>query len=284
MLLQRLLFDWSSPIDNNRNELVFENRNKQYGAYVIRRDYDQVMIISVLCATALIVVLLSTQFLIKNAPIKNHEINKELEIIKFIDNTPKDKILDPIKKEIEVKPLIKPSPPAPAVRGININNVVLDDHPTTTTNTAIVPDPNANPNAIDNKDPQPPIKLPDHTNTGIGGVIPTNESNEIVLSPDILPSFVGGEEALSLYFRKNIVYPSGALQRDEQAKVIVKFVVEKDGSIGVSEVVKGGTYASLNTEALRVVKKMPKWNPGMSGGKPARVYFYVPINFLIADN
>ncbi len=284
MLLQRLLFDWSSPIDNNRNELVFENRNKQYGAYVIRKDYDQVMLISLLCATALVVGLLSTQFLIKNAPIQNHEINKELEIIKFIDNTPKDKILDPIKKEIEVKPLIKPTPPAPAVRGININNVVIDDHPTTTTSTAIVPDPNANPNAIETKDPQPPIKLPDHTNTVNGGVIHSNESNEIVLSPDILPSFVGGEEALNLYFRRNIVYPSGALQRDEQAKVIVKFVVEKDGSIGVSEVVKGGMYASLNAEALRVVKKMPKWNPGMSGGKPARVYFYVPINFLIADN
>lgn len=283
MLLQRLLLDWSSPIDSSRNELVFENRNKEYGAYAIRRDYDQVMIISVLCSTALLVGLISTQFLFKNNPINHHLTNNVTEITDFVDNTPKDKILDPIKKDPVVKPIAK-TPPAAPVRGINIANVILEDHPVIHNSTPIVTDPNANPNAIDNNNQQPPIKIPENNNTGNGGLIPTNENDAINLAPDVLPSFVGGEEELSRFFRKNIVYPSGALARDEQAKVIVKFVVERDGSIGVAEVVKGGTYASLNAEALRVVKKMPKWNPGMSGGKPARVYFYVPINFLIAEN
>ncbi len=286
MFLQKILLDWSSPLDNGRNDIVFENRNKQYGAYTIRRDYDQVLLFSVLGATALFLALTSTQFLFKNEIVR--KISDDTGPI-VIENTvhieKKDQpILEPIKKiEPPKEALTKPAAP---IKGVNFNNLIIDDHSRVNTNVPVIPDANANPNATNtNTDPTPPVKLPENNTGGTGGAGNTNSnSNEIVQAPDILPSFVGGEVALAMFFKKHVEYPRISIENDEQSKVFVKFVVEKDGSIGLAEVVKGGKYAALNKEALRVVKSMPNWNPGMSGGKPARVYFYVPINFVLADN
>ena len=288
MFLQKILLDWSSPLDNGRNDIVFENRNKQYGAYTIRKDYDQVLLFSVIIASALLITLLCSQFLFQKQ-IERHisEDSGIIEIQKIITIPKENNILETIKKvEPQKNTVTPPTPPPAAVKGVNMNNIVLDNHSTINTTVPILPNPNANPNATNTPtDITPPTKLPEINTTGTGGAGNSNATNtEIVLTPDILPSFVGGEEALAKFFKYNVEYPKIAVMNDQEAKVIVKFVVEKDGSIGIAEVVKGGKYTALNNEALRVVKKMPKWNPGMSGGFPARVYFYVPINFVLADN
>lgn len=92
------------------------------------------------------------------------------------------------------------------------------------------------------------------------------------------PEFPGGMEALYKYLAQNIKYPQLARENNITGKVYVTFVVEKDGSIANPKVLRdiGG---GCGAEAIRVVKAMPKWNPGKQRGKAVRVQFNLPVNF-----
>lgn len=94
------------------------------------------------------------------------------------------------------------------------------------------------------------------------------------------PSFPGGEASLFDYLRKNIVYPTIARESNIQGTVFVQFVVEPDGSVSNVKVLRG-IGGGCDEEAIRVVKNMPKWNPGKQRGKPVRVYFNLPIRFVL---
>lgn len=94
--------------------------------------------------------------------------------------------------------------------------------------------------------------------------------------------FPGGQAALMKWLSNNIRYPDSAQQNGVQGRVIVKFVVEKDGSISNAQVVKG-VDRDLDQEALRVVKKMPKWQPGKNNGQAVRAYFTLPVQFKLAN-
>lgn len=94
------------------------------------------------------------------------------------------------------------------------------------------------------------------------------------------PQFPGGEEAFFVYLWDNMVYPQKAKEENRSGVVNVNFVVERDGSITQTKVDKP-VNPSLDAEALRVIKKMPKWIPGSVGGVPIRVRFHLPIKFAL---
>ena len=94
------------------------------------------------------------------------------------------------------------------------------------------------------------------------------------------PSFVGGESALFEYLSKNTKFPQLANETGITGKVYIKFIVDKDGNIKNVEVVRK-VHPLLDAEALRVVKKMPTWNPGIQRSKPVKTSFIVPINFVL---
>ena len=91
-----------------------------------------------------------------------------------------------------------------------------------------------------------------------------------------------GVEAMMKYVAENVKYPESAKENNLQGRVIVKFVIEKDGSVSNVEVGRGWGN-ELDDEAVRVVKAMPKWKPGKQDGKPVRVSFMLPINFKLSD-
>lgn len=95
-----------------------------------------------------------------------------------------------------------------------------------------------------------------------------------------MPEFPGGQEALFRFIANNITYPSKAHFRGIHGKVLLQFIVGKDGSILNVEVIKS-VHRSLDEEALRVIKIMPKWKPGTKEGEPVFVRYQVPINFQI---
>lgn len=94
------------------------------------------------------------------------------------------------------------------------------------------------------------------------------------------PSFPGGDAARMNFLRKNIKYPHDAVKNNIDGKVIINFIVEKDGTVSNINVVKG-IGGGCDDEAVRVAKLMPKWNPGMQSGRPVRVLFNMPINFQL---
>ncbi len=101
-----------------------------------------------------------------------------------------------------------------------------------------------------------------------------------------MPVFPGGAVAMMDFFMKNMKYPKDAMEAKQEGRVIAQFVVEKDGSISGSHIVKS-VSPSLDAEALRIVNAMPNWTPGRQNGKPVRVKYTAPLSFKLkgdADN
>lgn len=96
------------------------------------------------------------------------------------------------------------------------------------------------------------------------------------------PTFIGGESALFEYLRKSITYPNEAREIGIQGIVYISFVIEKDGSASNITVARG-IGGGCDEEAARVIKAMPKWNPGLQRDKPVRVQFNVPIRFTLSN-
>ena len=108
------------------------------------------------------------------------------------------------------------------------------------------------------------------------------DKNEVYQIVDKMPEFPGGEKALLNYISENIVYPQSAKDKNISGRVFVSFVIEKDGSVSDVKVMRG-IDEECDAEAIRVVKAMPKWKPGMDNGKPVKVSYMLPVNFKLTD-
>lgn len=111
---------------------------------------------------------------------------------------------------------------------------------------------------------------------------PKSEGEEVFKSSAYMPKFLGGEYAMMRFINNTIRYPQTAADSHIEGKVIVQFVVEKDGSIGEVKVVRG-VHKDLDKEAVRVIKMLPKFSePGRNAiGEPVRVWYTLPINFKL---
>lgn len=106
------------------------------------------------------------------------------------------------------------------------------------------------------------------------------DETEVFMIVETMPSFPGGDAALNRFLADNIKYPTIAQENGISGRVFINFVVNRDGQIVDAKVVRGVDPA-LDQEAIRVVKMMPKWNPGQQRGKPVRVSFMLPVNFVL---
>ena len=112
----------------------------------------------------------------------------------------------------------------------------------------------------------------------------TRSDNEVFGSSSHMPSFPGGDGALMRFLSEHVVYPEEAAKNKIEGKVIVQFIVEKDGSVGEVKVVRG-VDKELDAEAVRVCKSLPKFSPGRNAyGEPQRVWYTMPITFKIQES
>jgi TonB family protein len=112
----------------------------------------------------------------------------------------------------------------------------------------------------------------------------TRSDNEVFGSAAHMPSFPGGDGALIRFFSENVVYPEEAYKNHIEGKVIVQFVVEKDGSVGEVKVARG-VDKELDAEAVRVCKSLPKFSPGRNAvGEPVGVWYTMPVTFKIQES
>ncbi|WP_278793723.1 energy transducer TonB [Hoylesella nanceiensis] len=100
---------------------------------------------------------------------------------------------------------------------------------------------------------------------------------------DEMPSFPGGLEELYKWIDNNVQYPAVARENGIEGRVILKFIVEKDGSLSDSTVIHS-VHPMVDREALRLVGQMPKWNPGKRAGIPVRVRYCLPIKFKLGES
>ena len=115
------------------------------------------------------------------------------------------------------------------------------------------------------------------------GISTDKPDNDTVFSIcEVMPEYPGGAEAMMKYLSENIKYPEEAKEKGISGRVFIQFVVEKDGSVSNVKVMRG-IGALCDDEAVRVVKAMPKWKPGMQKGEPVRVNYVLPVNFKLDE-
>jgi protein TonB len=173
------------------------------------------------------------------------------------------------EEEIEVVQTaqeLPPPPPPPAPEIVEILNVVEDN----------VEVASVEINTEDDKNKVVAISAP------VTSSAPIEEEEDQVIFQVVekMPSFPGGDAALFKFLGDNVKYPVIAQENGVQGRVICQFVVNRDGSIVDVEVVRS-VDASLDKEAIRVIKSMPKWSPGQQRGKPVRVKYTLPVNFKL---
>lgn len=106
------------------------------------------------------------------------------------------------------------------------------------------------------------------------------DNSPIYEEADIMPSFPGGGEAMEKYLNDNIKYPKQARENDVQGRVVVSFVVERDGTLSNIRVVRS-VDPLLDKEANRVISSMPRWKPGKKDGNEVRVRYKLPVKFRL---
>jgi protein TonB len=250
------------------DEIVFEHRNKEYGAYELRKRYNKNMNTAFIIAISVFVISVSVpaimDFLDSIVPAEA-DTNVELTLV---DAPPLDKDVPP--------PPPPPDPPPPVQETIKFTPPVVTEEP------------------IDEKDIPPPqdeikVQVGTETKEGTGDIeLPTEgDGKDEVEAPqqiftivEQMPEFPGGEEKLFEYLGKNIKYPSMARENGITGTVYVTFVVEGNGEI--SDVKKlRGIGGGCDEEAMRVVKAMPSWKAGKQNGKSVRVQYNLPIKFTL---
>ena len=270
-------------IDKNWVELVFDGRNKEYGAYVLRKETGMRNIKSMLLVFAVIIAIMAgvaAKVAIENAFPKKVAIETDVELTKLAEKKEaKVEKKAPIKVEEQkvvekVKSSVKFTPPV----------IKKDDEVKPEEELKSQEDLNKTNTAIGSFD----VKGNDET----GGEVlkakeviaqpepPKEEETKVFDVVEVMPTFPGGQQALFEWLSKNIKYPVVAEENGVQGRVIVTFVVERNGSITDVQVAKS-VDPSLDKEAVRVVKAMPHWIPGKQNGSAVRVKFTVPVTFRL---
>ena len=268
----KMFSPWSEVTSGERNQVVFEYLNKTYGAYQIRTNYDRTLL-KVFSATGMIVILLSAMVLltktdptIKKLPDPDDDIFNPKKLIEqiFVPKTPElPKMPSTPKTNQTLVPEVSTEPDkkddhniVPLSTNNNLNGTPCDSCPDT-------------PNILPGKDSSNIIEDDPNEIHEIGGI-------------DLMPHFPGGDPELYNFLRANTHIPEQIKERGNiKERVGIVFVVDKDGSITSPDIKHGSKYIELNNEALRVIKKMPKWDPGMQNGKPVKVRLIIPFRFEV---
>lgn len=269
--MKDFLKNWDDPISKERMDLVFNNRNHEYGAYAIRRDYHQSVLKAFFFTCFFLTLLLSlpallrclspAEVLIKSKP--NEDPFHPREVIL------PEKIIPPSSKTIPE--FQKPRGPAQQFTHLIVSDKdslekALTQEELLKLNLA---HQTTKSDSVEVKE-----ELPDKEIKNYGGEIKTHTWVEE------MPSFPGGEEAMLNFLRSNIHYPPVARESNLTGIVYISFIVDSKGAIDQINLVRG-IGGGCEEEAIRVIKKMPQWRPGKQNGKAVNVQYMLPVAFRL---
>jgi len=258
-------------IPTDLNDIIFAGRNKEYGAYLLRKNYKRNILIASIIGIGLSISTVGASIISNMMNISNLRYRR---IETPFDFTPPP-IIDP---ETVILPHIE-LPPPPVVNSVRFLPPEITDRDVTQelppTQDDMIDRKISSVN-IDGPTTDDIIVEPVEKNTLVG----ESKEEKIFTIVEIKPSYPGGFEALSKYLSKNLRYPASAQKVNAQGRVYLTFVVNSLGEISKVEVLKGIGFG-CDEEATRVVQGMPKWTPGKQGGRNVSVKFTLPISFAL---
>lgn len=254
---------WNNVLATERNEMVFEDRRHDYGAFLLRRDYVRRLLMAFAGSVLFFGLAVSLPKII--AAMSGEE--EVVEAKKIVDVN-----LDLFEEEKKEEP---PPPPPVEPPPLKIESVQFTQL-----------------EAVDEPVEEPPPTQEALVETNAGTVTQEGEKIEAPPPPveeaepqiftivEEMPSFPGGEAELFKYLGKNTKFPPMAQDAGISGQVYVTFVVDENGKVRDPKVLRG-IGGGCDEEALRVVKAMPNWEPGKQRGKPVRVQYNLPIRFTL---
>jgi protein TonB len=258
-------------------DLIFQNKNKEYGAYQLRKKQYRRVIIAFSVAVVLFVLISAIPAIMHQIAPKRQEKDVRVRVMSDIKllkppPPPNQDILKEIPEPPKLRNTIKFTPPV-----IKPDREVADEEEPKMQQ-EVIQKPSAIGTVDFNKgtdDIAAPIPKENFQIAGEG----TDEQPFTVVEQ--MPQFPGGEAEMFKFIKENLKYPPQAQNAGVQGKVILNFVVGKDGKITNVKVVRGIGFG-CDEEAVRVLEKMPHWNPGKMGGRAVPVYFTFPITFKLS--
>lgn len=269
-------------ISNEWTDLVFEGRNQSYGAYKLRKGTGKrnvwALVIVGLAAALLYLGLQLQKMAEANKTVENTQAvelaklnteKKEAKVEKkeIIKQEP-EKVVEQVKSSVKfTAPVIKKDEEVKEEDEIKLDEVQKSDKAVGAF--TVEGNDEVGGAVLKAKEeiaaPEPPKHVEEH---------------KIFTVVEQMPMFPGGDGALMGYLSSHINYPTVAAENGVQGRVVVGFVVERDGSITDVQILRG-VDPSLDREAMRVVKSMPRWTPGKQNGSAVRVKYQVPVAFRL---
>ena len=261
-------------------DIVFENRNKAYGAYDLRKFYNNR--IKIALGIMLIIAFGFSAFTL--LPKKQHLIVRDITIPETEMNKVHDKPKEPEVKKPETLPETNK---IPAKQDLFVSNqLIVPDNVKTDSIKTLKADNQISNVSIETPGAQLVILQPAKVETGPGILDVTSIPKIDINNPldvdavDVLPAYPGGMDALARFLKKNLQTPD-ELQNDETVSVRIKFVVGYNGKLQRFIAEQEGREI-YNKEVIRVLKKMPDWIPGKAKGENVSVYFAIPVKFVMS--
>ena len=271
--------DTSRAVVLTYDEIIFQTRNRAYGAFDLRQHYRPTLARALGLGVGLFLIGLSTPTLYARLfpvdPFTSEQVMIEADMMKL--------------KEPPVEPpvMLPPIEQAPAVNTVrNLPPVVMPEADvveiTLPPTTDELQDATSGPVTADGTGDveliAPPEASPPTTKEISLEVTPKTE--DVFITVEQQPQYPGGMEALRQFLSNNLSYPRQATSAGVSGRVFISFVVNTDGSLTDVQVLKGIGFG-CDEEALRVVQKMPRWRPGKQSGRAVRVKYNLPISFTL---
>lgn len=270
-------------------DIVFEGKNKEYGAYILRQKsiarHNKAMIVIVVLIALLFVLAFVVNTVIKSVEARPEDMTEQVAV--------NGAMADEAEEEPEDEPeRVEEQQPEEVIKeellnatkmtevAIAADNEVIED---IKSQDELKEDERAVGTVDENRGVDDIIKAQEHKDAVVvEEKKPVVEENHVFESVEQMPAFPGGDAALYKYISEHLRYPSVAQENNIQGRVVVQFVVTKTGSVGEVKVVRSKD-PDLDKEAVRVVKTLPKFIPGKMNGQAVNVWFTLPITFKLQN-
>jgi periplasmic protein TonB len=254
------------------DDLVFENRNKLYGAYQLRRSYGATVAISFIVALLILTFVMALPIM-KRYFSKDDAQLASAKAIKYTDLAPPPAIdankPPPPKLDLPppVKETIKFLPPK-----VTEKEVLEEELPT-------IDDLKKTEVSTETQEGETEVEFEKVVEEAVAET--GEDLNMVYTIVQQQPEFIGGAAAMMKFIGQHVKYPASARRMGTEGSVFVSFVVEPDGKISEVQTIKG-ISVDCDKEAMRVIQSMPPWKPGKQNGKAVRVRFVLPVKFVLS--
>lgn len=259
-------------------DLIFEGKNKKYGAYVLRQESSKRHIRALIIVLVLSVILFSLPTLIKIITPKQDKLSvTEVTALSDLKEAEEDKKAEePIEAVPPPPPLkssIKFTPPVITKNEVREEEEIKTQEEVTHSDVAISTANRKGTDEVNGKDIADLNQMAQES----------QEEEKPFVVVEQMPQFPGGQDAMNAFIAKNLHYPIIAQENGIEGRVIIRFVINKQGKVGRVELVRG-INPDCDKEAMRVIKSMPDWIPGKQNGVTVPVSYTIPVRFKLMNN